>query len=152
MQLDKYVTVSCIFCDITPCSSLKVNQCFRGTCRLHLHGRSIIQGRIQSETRSKQGFLAWHILRPWSWRLHVLSKRLLTLNQLQGVISQKIEHFVTTAVRISNPTLLLDWSHQKRWDGQDIQNALEMWEIRIQFYLERIKGRNRLKDKDVSIG
>jgi hypothetical protein len=29
---------SIIFCDITPCSPLKVNLCFGRTCRLHLHG------------------------------------------------------------------------------------------------------------------
>jgi hypothetical protein len=28
-----------IFCDRTPCSPLKVNQRFGGTCRLHLQGR-----------------------------------------------------------------------------------------------------------------
>jgi hypothetical protein len=36
---------STIFWDITACSSLKVNLCFGGTCRLHLQGRRIIPAR-----------------------------------------------------------------------------------------------------------
>jgi hypothetical protein len=32
------VVMSYIFWDTTPCSPLKVNQCFGGTCRLHLQG------------------------------------------------------------------------------------------------------------------
>jgi hypothetical protein len=41
-------------------------------------------------------FLASLILRPWRWRL--------IFNGLYGVVSQKTELFVTTAVRTSNPT------------------------------------------------
>jgi hypothetical protein len=37
------VMKSSIFWDITPCSSLKVNLCFGGTCRLHIQGRRISQ-------------------------------------------------------------------------------------------------------------
>jgi hypothetical protein len=32
--------MSTVFCDITPCSLLKVNGRSRGTCRLHLQGRT----------------------------------------------------------------------------------------------------------------
>jgi hypothetical protein len=49
-------------------------------------------------------FLDWLILRPWRWRRHVLPKRRLTMNVLHGVMYQKIEFFITTAVRTSNPT------------------------------------------------
>jgi hypothetical protein len=49
-------------------------------------------------------FLAWLILGPRRWRRHVPPKRRLTFNGLQGVISQKILLFITTAVRTSNPT------------------------------------------------
>jgi hypothetical protein len=48
-------------------------------------------------------FLAWLILRPWRWRRYVRPKRRLTFNGLHGVISQQTEHFITTAVRTSNP-------------------------------------------------
>jgi hypothetical protein len=34
------------------------------------------------------------------------SKRRMTSNGLQGVIPQKIEHFITTTVRTSNPITL----------------------------------------------
>jgi hypothetical protein len=38
-----------MFWDMTPCSPLKVNRRFRGTCRLHLQGRRISQERKQLE-------------------------------------------------------------------------------------------------------
>jgi hypothetical protein len=49
---------SSIFWDITLCSSLKVNQRFGGTCRLHVQDR-ISQARNRHEAGSKQssGFL-----------------------------------------------------------------------------------------------
>jgi hypothetical protein len=40
----------------------------------------------------------------WRWTQHVLPKRGLTFNGLYNVISQKIGLFITTTVRISNPT------------------------------------------------
>jgi hypothetical protein len=49
-------------------------------------------------------FLAWRILRSWRWGRHVSSKRPLTFNGLHGVVSQKIEFFITTAMKTSNPT------------------------------------------------
>jgi hypothetical protein len=57
----------------------------RGTCYLHLQGQTISQARNQHEAGSKQS---------------------LTFNRLQGIISQKVEVFITTALRILNPTLL----------------------------------------------
>jgi hypothetical protein len=47
---------SYIFWGITPCSMLKVNQCFRGTCRLHLHSQRIGQARNQHESRAATSF------------------------------------------------------------------------------------------------
>jgi hypothetical protein len=43
-----------IFCDITPCSPLKVNRRFKGTCRLHLQGRRISQARNKRQAGSRQ--------------------------------------------------------------------------------------------------
>jgi hypothetical protein len=82
---------STIFWDITTCSSLSVNGCFKGTCRLHLHGRK----NKMSKTSLKAGDL-----RPWRWRRYIPLKRRLTLN----VISQKMVLFITTAVRTSGST------------------------------------------------
>jgi hypothetical protein len=48
------VTKTLIFWDITPCSPLKVNQLFGGTCRLHCKSRKISQARNQHEAGSKQ--------------------------------------------------------------------------------------------------
>jgi hypothetical protein len=42
---------STIFWDITLCSFLKVNQCFGGIYRLHLHGQIISRARYQHENR-----------------------------------------------------------------------------------------------------
>jgi hypothetical protein len=70
---------SSVFWDITPFKLLKVNQCFRGTLCLHLQGQRISQTRNQHEAVSKQ-------------------------SRLDSVIYQKIELFITTVVRTSNPT------------------------------------------------
>jgi hypothetical protein len=70
---------SYIFWDITPCSPLKVNRRFGGTCRLQ-----------QSFLPSSLWFLAWFILQSWRWRRHVPPKRLLTFNGLHAVVSQQI--------------------------------------------------------------
>jgi hypothetical protein len=40
-----------VFWDIMPCSPLKVNRRFRGTCSLHFQGRRIIEARNQHERR-----------------------------------------------------------------------------------------------------
>jgi hypothetical protein len=42
---------SSVFWDITPCSPLKANRRFGGTCRLHLQGRRISRSRNQRESR-----------------------------------------------------------------------------------------------------
>jgi hypothetical protein len=52
--LTAVVMKSPIFWDITPCSPLQLNRRFEGTCRLHLQGRKISQGRNQYEAVSKQ--------------------------------------------------------------------------------------------------
>jgi hypothetical protein len=44
---------SSIFCNITPCSPLKVSRRFGGTCRLHLQGLRISQVKNQHEPCSK---------------------------------------------------------------------------------------------------
>jgi hypothetical protein len=46
---------STIFCDITPCSPLKVNRRFGGTYRLNLQGRRMSRARNQRESRYKAG-------------------------------------------------------------------------------------------------
>jgi hypothetical protein len=73
---------SSIFWDITPCSPLKVNRRFGGTCRLHLQSRRISRTRNQRESR-------WQA----RWKRHVPPKRRLTFKQIHGVISQKIKLF-----------------------------------------------------------
>jgi hypothetical protein len=57
-----------IFWDIIPCSPLKDNWSFGGTCHLTLQGRWIRRARSQRETRGRQ-FSSWYIariiIRPW---------------------------------------------------------------------------------------
>jgi hypothetical protein len=100
---------STIFWDITPCSPLNFNLRFGETYRLHLQGRRISQVINQQNQNPachllSLWFLARLSLRPWRWRRYVSPKRRLTLNGLHDVISQKIALFITTAVRIPNPT------------------------------------------------
>lgn len=58
--------------------------------------------------------LAGIILRSSRWMRHEPPKRLLTFNGLQGVISQKIELFITIAVRTSNPTRVMNRTGRER--------------------------------------
>jgi hypothetical protein len=51
------------------------------------------------------GFLLNLFLWSWRWRQYVPSKRRLTLNGQHGIMSQKMMIFITTAVKISTPTL-----------------------------------------------
>jgi hypothetical protein len=85
------------FClwDIAPCSPMKINRRFGGTCRLHRQGRRISQS-VNHRALLATWFLTWHILRPWKWRGHVSLKRRLTLTDYRA--------FVTTAMRTSNCT------------------------------------------------
>jgi hypothetical protein len=53
------------------------------------------------------GFLPSLFFRSWRWRRYVPPKRRLTLNRLQCVISQKVVLFIATAVRTSNPILIV---------------------------------------------
>jgi hypothetical protein len=87
-----------IFWDMTPCSPLSLNRRFGGTYRL------------QQAAESACHLLAcWFsqilFLRPRKWMQYVPPKRRLKLNGLHGVISQKMVLLITTAVKISNPTL-----------------------------------------------
>jgi hypothetical protein len=74
----------------------------------------------QAELRSRW-FLAWFILRLRRWRRHVPPKHRLTFNGLHGVISQKIELFIITAMKTSNPTYLyiirMIILRRMRWTG-----------------------------------
>jgi hypothetical protein len=72
-----------IFWDITPSSPLKANQHFGGTFLLHFQGEE--RCIVQAESK------------------FVVSKHGLTSNGLYGVISQKMELFITSPARISNP-------------------------------------------------
>jgi hypothetical protein len=76
----------------TLCSFLKVNWRFGGKSRLHL-----------LLTVALATFLA--LLTLWSWNKRQLlpPKCLLAFNILRGVITQKIEEFLTTGVRNSYP-------------------------------------------------
>jgi hypothetical protein len=68
--------------------SVESQPTFRRNMSSHLQARNISLGRNQRESR---------------WR-HVPQKRPLAINGLHGVVFQKIEFFITTAVRTSNLT------------------------------------------------
>jgi hypothetical protein len=101
-----------VFWDITPCSLLKVNQRFRGTCCLHLQGQRISQARNQCVAElcflpPSYWFLACLILQNWRWKQYIPLKCQMTFNGLHSITSQKIELIITTTVRTANPTNLL---------------------------------------------
>jgi hypothetical protein len=73
---------------------MKVNGSFGGTCDLHLQGGRVSQGRNRPEASCKLSSAD-------------SLKRRLTFDGLYGVVFQKIELFITSAVRTSNPTLLI---------------------------------------------
>jgi hypothetical protein len=97
---------SSVFWDIVQCSALKVDQPFGRACHPAYQLLSC-------------WFFAWLVLLPWRWRWHVPLKCKLTFNRLHLVISQKIELFITTAVRTSNPAWFSTcFVHTDRWkDG-----------------------------------
>jgi hypothetical protein len=70
---------SSIFWDVKPCSLMKVNRRFGGTCRLYLQSSTLKMEAICSSETS-------------------------TFNGPHCIVSQNIELFLTTAVRNSNPT------------------------------------------------
>jgi hypothetical protein len=86
-------------------------------------------------------FLAWLNLRPWRRRRYVPPRRRVTFNGLHGVISQKTEFFITTAIRTSNPirnsTLL--WNRAVHYHVQ--KNPA----IRSPFYTSRIQSIDLLR-------
>jgi hypothetical protein len=87
------------------------SQCFRGTCRFQLQGLRISQTRNQHEACNKQSFAAFWFLAllicypkdggdiPPNFRW--------AASGLHGVIPQKIELFITTAMRTSNSIQVL---------------------------------------------
>jgi hypothetical protein len=104
----------------SPSSPLKANRRFEGTYHLHHQGRRISQTRkqrkavrkflfqpedggtfLQARNRYEAGTRL--IFRACRWRRHVPPKRQLTSNGIHDVISQKIELFVATNLRTSDP-------------------------------------------------
>jgi hypothetical protein len=54
LNLSAVTQKNSVFWDITPCSPLKVNRRFGGTCHLHLQCQRISQANKQREAGSKQ--------------------------------------------------------------------------------------------------
>jgi hypothetical protein len=98
---------STIFCDIMPCSPLKVIRRFKGTHHFHLQGW-ISQAIYQSESMHCYLLSCWchaWFIRLRRWRRYVFPEHRLSFNRLQGVIHQKTIPFLTTAARTSTPTI-----------------------------------------------
>jgi hypothetical protein len=66
--------------------------------------RSWLLTPTHAEIKNACSLVCWTFLRPWRWRRYVPPKRRLLHNGLHGVISQRMILFITTAVKISNPT------------------------------------------------
>jgi hypothetical protein len=131
------ITQSSILWDITPCTPSKISR-FGVTWRICL-------------LPALRWFLAWLILRPWRGRPHVTPQRRLTFNGLHGVISQKIDLFMTTAGGTSNPTygiidpclsamncinsvVMLDVSQYCHYSTSSRRSACKCWKIYIGWF------------------
>jgi hypothetical protein len=65
-------------------------------------------------------FLAWQILKPWSWNQYVASKQW-ALSDLHGIATEKTVLCIVTTVKTSNPVQLNIWSKRMKinyhsWD------------------------------------
>jgi hypothetical protein len=78
-------SVSSFFWNITRCSPLKSNYCFRGICHFHLQGQRIRQTSNQHESDE-------------CWSQYIPLKCWQTFNGLHGNISQKTKFVITTAM------------------------------------------------------
>jgi hypothetical protein len=78
---------SSIFRDIPQCCPVKASRHFGRAYRLHLQGWRISQAELATCFTLVS---YWPILRPWTWRWHVPPEYRVTLNGVDGVISQKI--------------------------------------------------------------
>jgi hypothetical protein len=94
-------TKTSIFCDITPCSPLKVNLRFGGACRLHLQGRRISQARNQHKVGNKQSSVVRAIIRSCN---NVTIIRL--YNQTKCAASQNISGWVNAGEISPHPPVL----------------------------------------------
>jgi hypothetical protein len=79
-------------------------------------------------------FLAWLILRLWRRGRHIPPKNWLTFNGLHGVISQKIQLFVTTATRTSDAITLnvacLSYSSTPKMEAvRSSEKSVNFWHI-----------------------
>jgi hypothetical protein len=70
-------------------------------------------------------YLAW-LLRPWRRRRHVPQKRRFTFSGLHILASLKLELFITTAVRTSNPTRYETFDNVSR---ASLETDLKKWVI-----------------------
>jgi hypothetical protein len=107
-----------IFWDIPPCSHLKVNRRFGGTCWLHLPGRRISQARNQREAGSMNSSLkmeaiyssATSVQIQRTTRRYIPEDRTLhnhrceNLRSYTALYPKKTELFINTVVRTSDPT------------------------------------------------
>jgi hypothetical protein len=91
------VKSSSIFWDNTPCSPVLSQQDISEKLMASILRLCLLSASCW--------FLAWLILRPCKCRRHVPPKRQLIFNGLHGAMSHKVELFITTDARTSNPTL-----------------------------------------------
>jgi hypothetical protein len=83
-----------VFCDITPCSQLKVNRRFGGSCRFHLQS--------SASYLLDAGFFLGLLFDPGDGDDIFLRNIRWLSTDYRGDISQRAKLFITTAVRISD--------------------------------------------------
>jgi hypothetical protein len=94
-------TFRLILCSATPHNLLNVSLRFETIWRLHFQCWKI--NYLQFLLPVSGWLIDWFILLSRKWIRHIPPKRRLTSNWLHHVISSMIEHFISTAVKTSNP-------------------------------------------------
>jgi hypothetical protein len=116
--VNSYYSKSSIFCGITPCSQLKVNGRFGGTCHLHLHGQRISQAKNQRESL---------FFDPEGGRDKFLKKRHSTFNELHDVIEDRTTHDHWCENLKSYSSVLFKFSDSNFIDTFDISVRTRNW-------------------------
>jgi hypothetical protein len=98
---------STFFWDITPCSPVRVNWRFRGTCHLQV-SKSKLSRKRNTEWSRQQVELCWFLAyptpHPWRLREYFSPKCWLTSIRLHGNMFQRVQLSIATAMWTSDPT------------------------------------------------
>jgi hypothetical protein len=121
--LTAVIMKSAIFWDITPCSPLSVNRCFRGTSRLHLRGREISWARKSVKAGGKQLenekpikiLCKNHVLCFWFEALMAVTMKNIVFGLQRNTVWRGARHFGRTYhLHLHSQRVSQAWSQQRQ--------------------------------------